>query len=63
MLSTLFQTWSFSRILRLVLAIGAGIQAWQLSDPMLGLMAGLIGLMAFTNTGCCGGGSCQLPPR
>ena len=63
MFTSLFHSWNFNRSLRLVLAGFAAYQAWEISDPFLGVMAGLLGLMALTNTGCCGAGGCNLPPK
>jgi hypothetical protein len=63
MFTSLFHSWNFNRTLRLVLAGFAAYQAWEISDPFLGVMAGLLGLMALTNTGCCGAGGCNLPPK
>lgn len=63
MLKSMLLSWNFNRIVRMALAVFAAYQAWQMSDVALGVMAALLGFMALTNTGCCGGGSCDLPRR
>lgn len=60
---TLFTNWHFMRWLRLVFGIFFIVQAIQMHDLMVGVIAGFFLVTAITNTGCCGAGSCTIPTR
>jgi hypothetical protein len=60
---TLFAGWHFMRWLRLVFGIIFIVQAIQMRDVMVGVIAGFFLVTAITNTGCCGAGSCAAPTR
>ena len=57
----LLSNWNFARVLRLVLALvflGAAIFG---GEPIAYVAAGVIGLQAILNVGCCGS-TCIAPP-
>ena len=54
--------WTFPRIFRAVVGLAALIFGFVKHDSVMGLVGGLVLLMAITNTGCAGG-SCSVPPR
>lgn len=58
---TLFSGWHFMRWLRLVLGIVFMVQAIQMHDTMVGIIAGFFLVTAITNIGCCGAASCAAP--
>lgn len=49
------------RLLRLAIGVWAIIAAFQTKETLLGLMGGLLLLMAVMNIGCCGVSSCRTP--
>lgn len=57
----LFSGWHFMRWLRLVFGIFFMVEAIQMHDLMIGVIAGFFLLTAITNTGCCGQGRCAAP--
>ena len=58
---TLFTGWHFMRWLRLVFGIFFIVQAVQMHDFMVGIIAGFFLLTAIANVGCCGARSCAAP--
>ncbi|MGZ5242868.1 MAG: hypothetical protein ACXWDO_05120 [Bacteroidia bacterium] len=56
-----FQPWDFMRRFRLAVAIGMFAGAAYYMQLMPVLIGGLFLYQAFTNTGCCNGGSCAVP--
>jgi len=56
----LFRNWSFMRVLRLILGISLGYQAYQMNDAFAWIFSGFFLFQAFSNTGCAGG-SCAIP--
>ncbi|MBX2981786.1 MAG: hypothetical protein WBB32_14600 [Flavobacteriales bacterium] len=57
----LLQNWNFPRVLRLVLAgafLGAGISS---GEWLPYVAAGILGMQAIFNVGCCGA-ACAVPP-
>lgn len=55
--------WNWIRILRLVLGVVMAAQAIMTWNALSGLFAGILLFQAFTNTGCCGVGGCEVPSR
>lgn len=53
--------WHLMRIVRFGAGVLVGFQAWQDGSGLRGLLSGLLILQAFTNSGCCGSGGCQVP--
>ena len=51
----LFRNWSFMRVLRLILGISLGYQAYQMNDAFAWIFSGFFLFQAFSNTGCAGG--------
>ncbi len=51
------------RWLRLVLGIVFLVQAIQMHDTVIGVIAGFFLVTAITNIGCCGAASCAAPTR
>ena len=60
---TLFTGWHFMRWLRLVLGIVFLVQAIQMHDTVIGVIAGFFLVTAITNIGCCGAGRCATPTQ
>ena len=60
---TLFSGWHFMRWLRLVLGIFFMVQAIQMHDTMIGIIAGFFLVTSITNIGCCGATGCAAPKR
>ena len=60
---TLFTGWHLMRWLRLVFGIFFMVQAIQMHDLMIGLIAGFFLVTAVTNTGCCGARGCAVPKQ
>lgn len=60
---TLFSGWHFMRWLRLVFGIFFIVEAIQMHDLMIGVIAGFFLLTAITNVGCCSQGRCAVPKR
>ena len=58
---TLFTGWHLMRWLRLVFGIIFMVQAIEMHDMMVGLIAGFFLVTAITNIGCCGAGRCAAP--
>lgn len=56
----LFRNWSFMRVLRLILGISLGYQAWQMNDAFAWIFSAFFLFQAFSNSGCAGG-SCTIP--
>ncbi|MBS1747788.1 MAG: hypothetical protein JST21_16610 [Bacteroidetes bacterium] len=56
----IFTGWSFRRLLYLVMGILLTVQAFREHDPIVGMLAAFILLMAIGNLGCCGPLGCQL---
>jgi hypothetical protein len=56
----LLRNWSFMRILRLILGISLGYQAYQMNDAFAWIFSGFFLFQAFSNTGCAGG-NCEIP--
>jgi len=57
----LFTNWHLMRWLRLGFGIIIAIQAIQNHDAVSGLIASFFLFQAFTNSGCCGAGGCEVP--
>lgn len=57
----LFTNWNLFRWVRLGLGIIVGVQAVQMHDGLLGLLAAFLLFQTFTNTGCCAYNSCPAP--
>lgn len=53
------KSWTFMRVLRLVLGGFAIIQAIITLDIVLGILGLVVGGMALFNIGCCGVGACN----
>ena len=49
------------RLLRLVIGVWAVIAAFQTRDAVLGIVGGLLLIMAMMNIGCCGISGCRIP--
>ena len=60
---TLFTGWHLMRWLRLVFGIFFMVQAIQVHDMMIGVIAGFFLVTSITNIGCCGAGNCATPMR
>ena len=58
---TLFTGWHLMRWLRLVFGIFFIVQAIQMHDMMIGVIAGFFLVTAIANIGCCGAGRCAAP--
>lgn len=56
-----FTGWHLMRWLRLLFGIVFLVQAIQVHDWLVGLIAVFFLLTAITNTGCCGSRSCATP--
>lgn len=50
----LLNNWNAARWIRLIIGVGAGIQAVYAGDTVMGAVSAFLLLQAFTNTGCCG---------
>lgn len=59
----LFTGWHFMRWLRLAFGIIFIVQAVQMHDVFIGVIAGFFLITAITNTGCCGAGNCAVPKQ
>jgi hypothetical protein len=59
----LFTGWHFMRWLRLVLGVVFMVQAIQMHDTVIGVIAGFFLVTAISNIGCCGAASCATPKR
>ncbi len=57
----IFTGWSFRRLLYLAMGILLTVQAFRVHDPIIGVLAAIILLMAVANLGCCGPLGCQVP--
>ena len=60
---TLFSGWHLMRWLRLVFGIFFMVQAIQMHDVMVGVIAAFFLVTAITNIGCCGAGRCAASTR
>ena len=60
---TLFSGWHLMRWLRLILGIFFMVQAIQMHDTMIGVIAAFFLVTAITNIGCCRAGGCAAPTR
>jgi len=58
---TLFTGWNFMRWLRLAFGVIFMVQAIQMHDALIGLIAGFFLITAISNIGCCGAGRCAAP--
>ena len=58
MKTLLLKNWNLMRLLRLAIGVWAIILAFQRGEAILGLMGGLLILMAVMNNGCCGINNC-----
>lgn len=58
---TIFTGWHFMRWLRLVLGAIFIVQAIQMHDILVGVIATFFILTAIANVGCCGARSCAPP--
>ncbi len=58
-----FTGWYFMRWLRLGFGVFFMIQAIQMHNTSIGLIAGFFLMTAILNTGCCGAGSCPAPMK
>lgn len=61
-LSSLRASWSIMRLLRLAMGIFMMIEAWRSLSWAPALLGGILLFQAYSNTACCGGGSCEVPP-
>lgn len=59
MKTLLLKNWNIMRLLRLAIGVWAIIAAYQSGEALLGLMGGLLLVMAVMNIGCCGVGGCN----
>lgn len=55
---TLFSGWHFMRWLRLIFGALFMMQAVQMHDWLIGIIAGFFLITAITNVACCGAGNC-----
>lgn len=60
---TLFTGWHFMRWVRLAFGIVFLVQAIQIHDMLIGVVAGFFLITAITNTGCCCTGNCAVPSQ
>lgn len=58
----LFSGWHVGRWLRLIIGMAIMMQAIAMGELLLGVFAAFFLFQALTNTGCCGAGSCSIPP-
>ncbi len=58
---TLLTNWSLMRWIRLLAGLFFAVQAVQLHDVIAGVIATMLLVQAFTNTGCCGVSGCAVP--
>lgn len=56
----LFSGWNLIRWIRLIIGLLLAIEAFSGGGAAFGLVAAILLLQVFTNTGC-GGGSCAIP--
>jgi hypothetical protein len=61
MKTLLLKNWNLIRVLRLAIGVWAVIAAFQTKVAVLGLMGGILLVMAFMNIGCCGVSGCRTP--
>jgi hypothetical protein len=61
MRNLLFTQWNLFRALRLILGVGAVIQAIMKVEIVLGIAGALVAGMALLNIGCCGSSGCSVP--
>lgn len=62
-MQTIFTGWHFMRWIRLVFGVFFIVQAIQMHDIMIGVIAGFFLLTAIANVGCCGAQSCAVPMK
>lgn len=58
---TIFSGWHLMRWVRLIFGVFFLVQAFQIHDIMIGIIAGFFLLTALANVGCCGARSCAAP--
>ena len=58
--TTLLTQWSLMRGIRLAAGIFLAVQAVQMHDAIVGFIAAILLVQAFTNTGCCGVSGCPV---
>jgi hypothetical protein len=61
MKTLLLKNWNLIRVLRLAIGVWAVIVAFQTKAVVLGLMGGILLVMALMNIGCCGISGCRTP--
>ena len=61
MKTILLRNWNLMRVLRLAIGVWAIIASFQSKEAVLGLMGGLLLVMAVMNIGCCGVSGCRTP--
>ena len=54
------KNWNFVRVLRLLLAVASAVYAITSKEYYFLFWTALLGYQAFSNTSCCGGGSCNI---
>ena len=57
----LLRSWNLMRVLRLLIGVWAIIEGLQTKEMILGLMGGVLLVMAVVNIGCCGVSGCRTP--
>jgi hypothetical protein len=57
----LLTNWHVMRWLRLGMGLYATTVAFQMHDPLSGIIAAIFLFQAITNTGCCGTNGCAVP--
>lgn len=58
----LLNNWHLARAIRLILGLTLLVQALETFEITYGIIAGLLLYQVYSNTGCGGKSSCQLPP-
>jgi len=55
--------WNFMRLMRLGIGVFFAIQAIQMHDGLIGVIAALLLFQVASNTGCCGANVCEVSSR
>lgn len=63
MIQSIFSSWNFMRIVRLVIGIAILVQAFIAKDVLFGIAGLLFTSMAIFNAGCCGTSGCYKAPE
>jgi hypothetical protein len=59
----LLSGWNVIRWIRLIFGIAILIQAVEIGQPLIGIVAAILLFQAISNTGCCGKNGCSIPTR